>query len=212
MIQKHELASEAIRMEQTILNENVGCQDQVGTAYGGFNRIGFNQDSSFLVKPIVLTRGKLEVLNDSLMLFFTGFTRYASQVARETIDNIDDRKNELREILSMVDEAIEILDKSQNLIFEFGKLLHRSWELKQRLASSISTPEINEIYDTAMDAGAIGGKLLGAGGGGFMVFVVRPENQEKVAERLKNLVKVNFKFEIDGSKLMVYEPETNGSL
>jgi len=199
------LAHEAIRIEQEVINENVGSQDQVAAAYGGFNLIHFQQNGMARVEPVVVSQERKSLLNDHLMLFFTGFSRIASDIVGEQIKNIDTRSNELRNMRSMVDEALNIL-AGQSDLQEFGRLLHESWVCKQSLSKKISNEEINEIYRVARNSGAIGGKLLGAGGGGFMLLFVEPHKQLEVKNALDKLVYVPFKFESSGSQIIHYEP------
>ncbi|MBU0605249.1 MAG: kinase [Candidatus Omnitrophica bacterium] len=200
---KHRLAKEAMYVERDLLRENVGSQDQVAVSYGGFNKINFEKDGGFSVEPIILGRERSAELENHLMLFFTGFSRMASRIAKKQIKNTVHKKNELAKIHSMVEEAKNILTDSSD-INEFGKLLYESWILKKSLTDMISTPEIDTIYDMAMSAGATGGKLLGAGGGGFMLFFVKPELQEKVRKKLRKLLLVKFGFENQGSQIIFY--------
>lgn len=206
MTSKRELACEAIRIEQDVLKENVGSQDQLWAAYGGFNRIDFHSDGSFAVSPIILSPERREELGRSIMLFFTGFSRFASDFAQDQIKNMNNRKSQLRTIRSMVDNAIDVLLDKNTPLRELGELLHASWRLKRELADNVSNRQIDEIYEAGREAGAIGGKLLGAGGGGFMVFLVEPEKREQVRERLKSLIHVNIGFDNDGSKIVLYQP------
>lgn len=208
MVSKRELGRQAIRIEQDVLKEDVGCQDQIWAAYGGFNRIEFHPDGSFSVNPFILSASRLTELSQSLMLFFTGFSRFATGFAHDQIQNFNNRKNQLRMMKSMVDSATDILLNPKTPLRELGELLHQSWQLKRELAESVSNSKIDEIYDNAREAGAIGGKLLGAGGGGFMVFVVDPEKRNDVRKRLKNLVAVNVGFDTEGSKIIIYQPDT----
>lgn len=200
---KHRLAKEAIYVERHILKENVGSQDQVAVSYGGFNKINFEKDGDFSVEPIVLSKDRLNELENHLMLFFTGFSRTASSIAKKQIKNTVNRKSELVKMHSLVDEAKNILTDSSD-ITEFGRLLYESWKLKRSLTDKISTPEIDAVYDTAMRAGATGGKLLGAGGGGFILFFVKPELQERVRKKLRKLLLVKFRFENMGSQIIFY--------
>jgi D-glycero-alpha-D-manno-heptose-7-phosphate kinase len=208
MISRRELACEAIRMEQEVLKENVGSQDQVWAAHGGFNRIDFFQDGSFSVAPIIMTTQRREELRQSMMLFFTGFSRIASDVARDQINNINGNHNtsQLRATRAMVDRAVDVLADQKSSIRELGELLHEAWSLKRRFSNHVSNPHIDEIYEAGREAGAIGGKLLGAGGGGFMVFLVDPEKREKVRERLKKLIHVSVGFDNEGSRIVLYQP------
>jgi D-glycero-alpha-D-manno-heptose-7-phosphate kinase len=207
MISKRDLGREAIRIEQDVLKEDVGCQDQVWAAYGGFNRIDFHPDGNFSVNPFILPSARLTELAQSLMLFFTGFSRFATDFALDQIKNMNNRKNQLRMMKSMVDSAADILLNPKTPLRELGELMHQSWQLKRELADSVSNSQIDEIYDAARGAGAIGGKLLGAGGGGFMVLVVDPEKRNQVRERLNKLVAVNVGFDTEGSKIVIYQPD-----
>jgi D-glycero-alpha-D-manno-heptose-7-phosphate kinase len=206
MVSKNTLAKEAIHIEQNLIAENVGSQDQISAAYGGLNRIDFNRDDSFEVSPIILTGQRRDELRDHLMLCFTGFSRIADEIAKSKIDNMDNREVELQRIREMVDEAIAILADSHVNIDEFGKLLDLSWQYKRSLSDRVSTPEIDQIYEEAKHAGAIGGKILGAGGGGFMLLFAKPEKHAAIRNRLKNLVHVAFNFDESGSRVVLYQP------
>jgi D-glycero-alpha-D-manno-heptose-7-phosphate kinase len=203
---KQDLAQKAIFIEQTVLKENVGCQDQITTAHGGFNLVKFNTDGTTNLSPVIASPLNLEALQDSTMLFFTGLSRIASNIAGKKIENFKNRQSELRTMYQMVEEAMKILDRSENPVEAFGKLLHESWMLKRSLADAVSNKEIDDIYEAGINAGAYGGKLLGAGGGGFILFVAPKEKQAAIRKALKNLVHVNFNFENEGSKVLVYEP------
>tara|TARA_Y100001934_G_scaffold283793_1_gene407010 strand:+ start:1931 stop:2929 length:999 start_codon:yes stop_codon:yes gene_type:complete len=204
---KEDLAKKAIHIEQNIIKENVGSQDQVSAAVGGLNHIEFKRNDIFQVSPVILAKGRLQELQNHLMLFFTGLTRFAPDIAKEKIKNFKNREAELKRMGEMVDESIKILQCNNTSIGDFGALLHESWEYKRKLSSKISTPEIDIIFEEAMNAGAISGKLLGAGGGGFVVFFVKPDLQVRVRERLKRLVHVPFRFEFSGSRVMHYQPD-----
>jgi len=205
-ISNEELASKAIHIEQKLIKENVGSQDQISAAYGGFNRIEFLRDGSFKVDPIILQQERLEEFQNHLMLVFTGFSRIASEIAKSKIDNIKSRTAELHLMKEMAQEAITTL-QSNSPIEEIGWLLDQNWQYKRSLSDKVSTPAINQIYETAKKAGAIGGKLLGAGGGGFVVFFVQPELQAKVREALNHLIHVPFRFENSGSRVVLYQPQ-----
>ncbi|PIR88024.1 MAG: kinase [Candidatus Harrisonbacteria bacterium CG10_big_fil_rev_8_21_14_0_10_45_28] len=205
---KRQLALEAIHIEQEILKENVGCQDQAVAAFGGFNKIEFGGPDKITISPIPLTAERLDLFQNHLMLFFTGFSRTASEIAAEQIKNTPNKTVELTALKGMVDEAIGILSGSGPLD-DFGKLLDKSWQIKKTLSSQISNSHIDEIYAAAKEAGALGGKLLGAGGGGFILFFVKPESQPKVREKLKNLLYVPFKFENMGSQIIYYGQGNN---
>lgn len=206
MATKHDLAKDAIHIEQNIIGENVGSQDQVSAAYGGFNRIDFYQNDSFEVSPLVLAERRRSELQSHLLLCFTGFSRIADEIAKSKIENIRNREAELKRIREMVDQAIAILADSNVDIEEFGKLLDQSWKYKRSLSDRVSTPEIDHIYEQAMCAGAIGGKILGAGGGGFMLLFAKPEKHAAIRERLKGLVHVSFDFDDSGSRVVLYQP------
>lgn len=206
---KRQLASDAINIEQNIIKENVGSQDQVAAAYGGFNKIQFGGKQEFDVHPITIGNEKLERLHNYLMLFFTGYQRNASDIAIEQIKKTPEKKNELSIMSDMVDDAIDIISSSDSDITEFGKLLHDSWQIKRSLTNKITNPEIDKIYGAALEVGALGGKLLGAGGGGCLLLFVEPDKQDKVRERLKNLVHIPFEFENLGSHIIYYDPEKN---
>jgi D-glycero-alpha-D-manno-heptose-7-phosphate kinase len=207
MTHRQSLAREAVRVEHDILQENVGWQDQISAAFGGFNRIDFSTGGDFTLAPVVLPKHRIKELDDSVMLFFTGISRYATDIAKETIDNMGARTSQLHRMREMVDEGLEILSQKSGTIEEFGRLLDESWQLKRSLANNISSDFIDEIYNNAMAAGATGGKLMGAGGGGFMFFIVPPHRQQAVRERLADLTHVSFGFDTSGTEIMVYLPE-----
>jgi D-glycero-alpha-D-manno-heptose-7-phosphate kinase len=206
MANKDGLARDAIHVEQNVIGENVGSQDQVSAAFGGFNRIEFHRNDSFDVDPVILPGHRREELRDHLMLCFTGFSRIASEVAKSKIDNLKKREKELKLMRAMVDEAIAILQDMSEPIESFGKLIDASWQYKRSLSDRVSTPEIDSIYQAAMDAGAIGGKILGAGGGGFLLIFAKPERQAAIRERLNKLIHVPFDFEDSGSRVVLYQP------
>jgi D-glycero-alpha-D-manno-heptose-7-phosphate kinase len=206
MAYKEGLARDAIHIEQNIIGENVGSQDQVSAAIGGFNRIEFHRNDSFDVSPVIIPGHRREELRDHLMLCFTGFSRIASQVAKSKIANFKSRQKELKLMRAMVDEALSILQNTNESIDSFGKLLDASWQYKRSLSDRVSTPEIDSIYQAAMDAGAIGGKILGAGGGGFLLIFAKPERHAAIRVRLNNLIHVPFDFEDSGSRVVLYQP------
>ena len=209
MVTKRQLALDAIHVEQCLIDENVGSQDQTSAAFGGFNKIEFGGDREIQVQPITIGAKRSQDLQDHLMLFFTGFSRIASEIAGEQIKKTPDKTVELNRMREMVDEAIEILNSSDSNITDFGRLLHESWMIKRSLTDKITTSEVDNIYETAMQAGALGGKLLGAGGGGFILFFVEPEFQQMVKDKLKNLLHVPFKFDTLGSQIIYYAPSDN---
>ncbi|OFX08861.1 MAG: kinase [Alphaproteobacteria bacterium RIFOXYD12_FULL_60_8] len=206
MRSKTELANEAIHLEQDVFKEAVGCQDQIWAAFGGLNRIDFRTDGRFSVQPLLLTQQRRADLESSILLFFTGFARFASEIAAKQIANFDKRQVHLLTIQGAVDEAFKVLKNPDAPITELGHIMHESWQMKRALASEVSTPEIDEIYQAGLDAGAVGGKLLGAGGGGFVAFLVPKHKRKAVKERLKKLITVSFRFEDRGSHIAMYEP------
>jgi D-glycero-alpha-D-manno-heptose-7-phosphate kinase len=205
MPSKTQLAHDAIRIEQERLKENVGSQDQILAAFGGFNRIEFFNAKEFRVVPIILKGERLRLLHEHLLLFFTGFSRNASDIAGEQIRVTPEKQEELRAMHQMVDEATGILAGDGN-IEEFGRLLHESWLLKRSLTSKISTPLVDQMYAASRKAGAIGGKLLGAGGGGFLLVFAPPDAHSRVKEELGRLLPVPFKFDTHGSQIIFNEP------
>ncbi len=204
MISKRRLAAGAIYVEQDLIGEDVGSQDQVAAAFGGLNRIEFNGKENFIVQPVTLNRRKIIELQNHLMFFFTGFSRTASEIAAEQIQKTSEKSSELDTMRQMVDEAVEILNSDTENIENFGKLLNESWKLKRSLSSKVSTNEIDDMYDTALRAGAVGGKLCGAGGGGFMLLFVPPRKQRHVKKALEKFLHVPFHFETLGSQIIVY--------
>jgi len=209
------LANEAIYIERDILKEHVGSQDQILAACGGFKKLCFSGDDNFKLTPVIMNRGRLEELQNHIMLIFTGFSRIASKIAKSQIKNTHKRRSELISMRSMVDEALKILTENRDLK-DFGRLLHESWKLKRSLTDKISTPEIDDIYNTAYRAGALGGKLLGAGGGGFMILFAEPDKQKMIENSLKDFLRVPFKFENFGSEIILhsvsYEYEPAGEI
>jgi D-glycero-alpha-D-manno-heptose-7-phosphate kinase len=204
MATKRQIAREAINIEQNIIGENVGTQDQVAAAFGGFNKIEFGGDRDFYVSPLTLGPEKIDLLHSHLMLYFTGLSRNATEIAGEQIKKTKQKKSELRMLGQMVCEAVSILNGNPENIHEFGKLLHESWLIKRSITRLITTDRIDALYESALDSGALGGKLLGAGGGGFLLLFVPPENQPRVKERLKNSLYVPFNFEDLGSQIVMY--------
>ena len=205
-VSKQELASQAIHVEQNLIKEAVGSQDQISAAYGGLNRIEFRTYDTFQVTPLVLPKGRLDELQGRLLLFFTGLSRNAPEIARSKIENMNARAAELRAMHAMVDEAIALLRDPAKSIEGFGRLLDESWQQKRRLSEKVSTPGIDDLYARACKRGASGGKLLGAGGGGFLLLFAEPGAQAAVREELANLVQVPIRFESEGSKVVLYQP------
>jgi len=209
-ISNAELADCAIHIEQTILKESVGSQDQVAVAYGGFNRIQFKTDGTYDVSPVILPIEKRQKLESHLMLFFTGLSRLSTDIEKTKMNKLKACNTQLKRMAEMVTEALDILNGPDQLLSEFGKLLDEAWKHKKSLSEKVSLPVIDEIYDAALRAGAIGGKILGAGGGGFLLLFVQPENHARVREQLKNLTYVPFSFENGGSKIVLYQPNGLG--
>ncbi|GAB4186642.1 MAG: GHMP kinase [Thalassobaculales bacterium] len=206
MVTRQHLAEETIRIEQEVIGEAVGSQDQIWAAYGGLNRIDFRPDGSFEVTPVIVPARRRQELERSLMLFFTGLSRNASEVAAKKIDNLDRRAAHLERMAAMVEEAQAILQSGSRPLADIGRLLHEGWMLKRELSEGVTTPHIDEIYEAAREAGAVGGKLLGAGGGGFMAFFVEPARRQSVRNRLRHLISVPFQISPGGSRIMLYEP------
>lgn len=204
-VSRKKLADEAIFLERTLCSESGRVQDQIACAFGGFNRINFSKDG-YTVAPVVMSSRRKTELNDSLMLFFTGFSRTASQIAERQDRAIKDKTAQLKEMKSLVDTAEEILAGSSSLD-EFGRLLDCTWQLKRGLTSGISNDAIDDMYTAARKSGAIGGKLLGAGGGGFLLLYAQPDKQESVKKALSDLLYVPFRFEEGGTRVMYYTAE-----
>ena len=203
MISKHDLALKAIELERDKMGDNVGSQDQVAVAYGGLNVIQFKKNGEILVEPVTITPSKLLELQSKLLLFYTGTGRSASKVAADVVANMGKNENILSEMYSNVTKAVSILSGESN-IDEFGNLLHANWMLKRRQSKMVSNLTIDHIYETALKHGAIGGKLLGAGSSGFMVFYVPEEKQADVISSLSDYLHVPFKFDTEGSTLIHY--------
>lgn len=203
---KKDLADQAIYLERTLCNEAGGWQDQVAASFGGFNRINFS-DNGYEVLPIIISPDRKRQLNENLMMFFTGFTRMSSEIQKENKLTDEGKTAQLLEMLSLVDEAESVLTDRHSDLNEFGRLLDVTWQLKRQTGSKVSTDSIDGVYSLAKVAGAIGGKLLGAGGGGFFVFYVEKDKQAKVKEALKDFMYVPFEFENGGSTVIHYTPE-----
>lgn len=199
---KRQLALDAIHIEQNMIKENVGSQDQSTAAFGSLNKIEFGGTQEIAVCPIVMKPERFKELQSHLMLFFTDFPRNASDIAKEQIKLTPKKQTELSLIRQTVDEGINILQNDNQKMDEFGKLLDSAWQVKRTLTSKITNPKLDAIYATGLKAGATGGKLLGAGGGGFMLFFVKPELQKNVKEKLKKLLYVPFRFEHSGSQII----------
>lgn len=204
---KKKLAQEAIYLERVLCNEAGGWQDQIAASYGNLNRINFTADG-FNVRPIIIRPERKVRLNDNLMMFFTGFTRFSSDVQRAANTSTEaERVARLKEMLSLVDNAEKVLTDKTGDLDDFGRLLDVTWKLKRGKSAVVSTGEIDALYEKGIRAGALGGKLLGAGGGGFLVFYVQPEHQVAVRAAMSDLLYIPFKFEEGGTRVIHYSPE-----
>ena len=203
---KSELAHAAIHIEQNIVQESVGCQDQVLAAHGGLCRLNFSPTGEIGYTPLIMKPERLKAFQDHLLLYFTGFSRTASEIAKEQIEKTKHRRVELFAMLQMVQEGISLLTGDHDLS-EFGELLHEAWMVKRGLTSKITTPLIDQIYEAARNAGALGGKLLGAGGGGFMLIYARPELHARINAALPGLLQVPFQFEGSGSQIVFFQQD-----
>lgn len=204
---KKKLADEAIYLERNLCNEAGGWQDQIAAAYGGMNRINFNKDGTYDVIPIIIHPERKKQLNDNLLMFFTGFTRFSSDMQKVNAVGYAEKIAQLKEMLALVDEAERVLTDKYSDLDDFGRLLDKTWRLKRQTGGAISTNSIDALYEKGIKAGALGGKLLGAGGGGFLVFYVQPEYQAAVKEAMKDLLYVPFQFEDGGTRIIHYSPE-----
>lgn len=203
---KKKLADDAIYLERKLCGESGGWQDQIAASFGGFNRINFDSNG-YDVQKVIVSPERARTLNNNLMLFFTGFTRFSSEIQKSTASSIKEKQNQLKEMLSLVDDAQKILTEEDSDLDEFGRLLDHTWRLKRQTGSKVSSDSIDELYEAGIKAGALGGKLLGAGGGGFLLFYVQPEYQPAVREAMKKLLYVPFQFENTGTRVIYYAPE-----
>ncbi len=226
MVSKEQLAKEAIFIEQERCRENVGCQDQILSSYGGLNFIEFGGDDHLKVNMITLPKDRLELFQDSLMMFFTGFHRPAkkaprrsgrfagdqkelrrtpsSEIIEHQLKAMPGKQKQYQRMVAMTQEGLEVLNGGR--LEDFGRLLHEGWMIKRRLSDRITTRQIDEIYEAAREAGATGGKIAGAGGGGFLLLFARPAKQKKIRQRLKKLLEIPFRFENQGSQIIFYQP------
>ena len=205
---KKKLADEAIYLERVLCREAGGWQDQIAAAFGGFNRINFNTDGTYEVMPLIIHPERKKLLNDNLLMFFTGFTRFSSDLQKANKVGYAEKIAQMREILALVDDAERVLTDKQSNLDEFGRLLDRTWRLKRQTGGAITTNCIDALYEKGIEAGALGGKLLGAGGGGFLVFYVQPEKRAAVKEAMNELLYVPFNFEDGGTRVIHYTPES----
>lgn len=205
---KKKLADEAIYLERVLCNEAGGWQDQIAASFGGFNRINFGPDG-YEVLPLIISPERKKRLNDNLMMFFTGFTRFSSDVQKaNSVTSPDDKKMMLKKMKNLVDEAEAILVNDEKDLDDFGRLLDTTWKLKRQTGGSVSNNSIDALYDKGIKAGALGGKLLGAGGGGFLVFYVQPDKQDSVKKAMSDLMYIPFEFENGGTQVIHYTPES----
>lgn len=203
---KRKLADEAIYLERELCQESGGWQDQIAASFGGFNRINFS-GKDYEVLPVIISPERKKRLNENLLMYFTGFTRFSSDMQKINNLTADEKQQQLKQILALVDDAEKVLTSKDADLDDFGYLLDETWKLKRRIGCKISTNSIDMLYQRAIDAGALGGKLLGAGGGGFLVFYVQPEKQEAVKAAMSNLMRVPFAFENGGTRVIYYTPE-----
>lgn len=208
MVTKAQLARESIYLEQEVLNETVGSQDQVMAAHGGLRHVKFHPNGEIAIDPLVLPPARIRELKSHLMLFYTGIARTAADVAKSYVIDLEARRRQLRIMKELVDEAIDILASGVD-ISAFGDLLHEAWQAKRSLSPQVSNSEVDGLYDRARGAGALGGKLTGAGGGGFLLLFVEPDRQPAVMQALDGLIHVPFEFETAGSQIVFYEPEAD---
>ena len=204
---KKKLADEAIYLERNLCGETGGWQDQIAASFGGFNRINFSADG-YEVLPVIISPERKKQLEQNLMMFFTGFTRFSSDVQRENISARGDKTAQLKEMLQLVDEAESVLTDRNRDMDDFGRMLDHTWKLKRQSGAAVSTENIDELYARGIRAGALGGKLLGAGGGGFLIFYVTPQYQDAVRKAMGNLMYIPFAFENGGTRVIHYTPET----
>lgn len=204
---KKKLADEAIYLERVLCAEAGGWQDQIAAAFGGFNRIDFGP-SGYEVRPIIISPERKNMLNENLLMFFTGFTRFSSDVQKANAASKADKTAQLKQMLALVDEAEAVLVDKQRDLDDFGRLLDKTWRLKRQTGAAVSTGSIDGLYEKGIQAGALGGKLLGAGGGGFLVFYVQPEKQKAVKEAMSDLLYIPFRFEEGGTRVIHYTPES----
>lgn len=205
-VTRRKAADDAIYIERVLCNEAGGIQDQIAASFGGFNRINFSQDG-YTVQPIIMDQKRKQQLNDNLMLFFTGMSRFSANIQEETKKSISSKESDLLKMLELVDEAENILTNNNIPLDNFGKLLDYTWRLKRGISNGISNNDIDIQYQKALEAGALGGKLLGAGGGGFMLYYVPKENQDAVKKVMEDKIFVPFKFENEGSQIIYYKED-----
>lgn len=206
IVSKTQLADEAIHVEQKLLQENVGCQDQVLASFGGFNLIKFKRNNEFHIHPITISPERLQLLQNHLMLIFTGFTRFSSEIGKEWIKQTEHKPKNYNDLQQLVYTGCDILNNNRSDILQFGTLLHEGWKIKRALDGKISNKTIDEMYSLAMKTGALGGKLLGAGGGGFLLIFAEPKAHKRIKEKFKKFPCIPFLFENIGSQIVFYRP------
>lgn len=204
---KKRLADQAIYLERELCQEAGGWQDQIAAAFGGMNRIEFNKDGTYDVRPIIIHPERKQQLNDNLLMFFTGFTRFSSEMQKANQAGYDEKVKQLQQMYALVGEAEAVLEDKHSNLDDFGRLLDTTWRLKRQTGGAITTNSIDDLYEKGIEAGALGGKLLGAGGGGFLVFYVQPDKKESVMTAMNNLLYVPFRFEDAGTQVIHYSPE-----
>lgn len=204
---KKKLADEAIYLERILCNETGGWQDQIAASFGGMNRIEFNMDGTYDVKPIIIHPDRKKQLNDNLLMFFTGFTRFSSDMQKANQVGYNEKTRQLQKMYTLVGDAERVLEDKYSDLDDFGRLLDATWQLKKQTGGAITTDNIDTLYERGIKAGALGGKLLGAGGGGFIVFYVQPDKKQAVLKAMKNLLYVPFRFEDSGTQIIHYSPE-----
>ena len=204
---KKKLADEAIYLERVLCEEAGGWQDQIAASYGGMNRIEFNKNGTYDVRPVIIHPDRKDQLNDNLLMFFTGFTRFSSDLQKANAVGYKEKVKQLQEMYELVDEAQRILEDKHSDLDDFGRLLDTTWRLKRQTGGAITTDSIDDLYEKGIQAGALGGKLLGAGGGGFLVFYVQPERKDAVMKAMSDLLYVPFRFEDGGTRVIHYSPE-----
>ena len=206
MVDKLKLAQESIYIEREVLKETVGSQDQVSVACGGFNHVTFSQSGEINIMPLTIKNERIRDLNNHLMLFYTGIERTAADIAQSYVHDIQSKSHQLNLMAEMVNESISILNSEEDLT-RFGKLIGESWKLKRSLSTQVSSTIIDQLYDLTISAGAIGGKITGAGGGGFLLVFAEPDKHENIKENLKKLVHVPFRFEFSGSQIIFFDSQ-----
>ena len=204
---KKKLADEAIYLERVLCEEAGGWQDQIAASFGGMNRIEFNKNGTYEVRPVIIHPDRKDLLNDNLLMFFTGFTRFSSDLQKANAVGYKEKVKQLQEMYELVDEAQKVLEDKHSDLDDFGRLLDTTWRLKRQTGGAITTDSIDGLYEKGIQAGALGGKLLGAGGGGFLVFYVQPEKKDAVMKAMSDLLYVPFRFEDGGTRVIHYSPE-----